>query len=76
MRNLTQEHVQRMIDKVWSISDYLTYLNQDCTNNTPTNFTLALTTDLSHWSECGVTTARDLCDYLDNEAQCNIDDRY
>jgi len=53
------------LDKV-SIVEYLAWLNRD------TDF--PLTTDLSHWAEYGVTTARDLGDYLDNECACNLED--
>jgi len=51
------------LDKV-SLVEYLVWLNRD------TDFPLC--SDLSHWAEYGVTTARGLGDYLDAEFEANM----
>ena len=63
MKDLHHDHVERLIDRVWSLSDYLEYLNRDCSISSPSSFSLGLTTDLCHWAECGVVSARDLANY-------------
>ncbi len=49
---ITDHEINRM-----SLAEYLARLNEGAT--------IALTTDLNHWSEYGITTARALATYLD-----------
>ena len=76
MKNLHHDHVEILIDRVWSSSDYIGYLNRDCSISSPNSFSLGLITDLSHWAEYGVTTARDLADHMDHEFKAEMSKNY
>lgn len=58
---MTAEEIDYSIDHNWSLPDYLTFINRDQEHP-------LLTEDLDHWFEAGITTPRQLADYLD--AQC------
>lgn len=68
---LTQEEImvlEHAIDNVWSLADYLAYMNQQARDKMAANPGLwcsELTEDLAYWAEDGIHTARDLADYLD-----------
>jgi len=60
--------LENNIDNVWSLADYLSYLNADARKRmaeTPGLWCSEFTEDLSHWAEVNITTARDLANYLD-----------
>lgn len=60
--------VQQHIDGVWSLEEYLAYLNND---NAPGDF--GLVSDTEHWAEMGVTTAPQLADHLDGACARNVE---
>lgn len=60
--------VQQHIDGVWSLEQYLGFLNHD---NGPGDF--GLVSDPEHWAEMGITTAPQLADHLDGACARNVE---
>ena len=57
---MTDEEIYSM-----TLLEYITWLNSKFSS-------FPLSTDLSFWAECGVTTAKDMAEYLDAEYAHNI----
>lgn len=60
--------LENNIDNVWSLSDYLSHMNEKARADMAANPGLwcsEFTEELEHWNECGIHTARDLANYLD-----------
>jgi hypothetical protein len=55
---LTAEEIDHHIDHIWSLEQYINWLNKD------QEFPL-LSENLSYWAEYNITTPRQLADYLD-----------
>ncbi len=64
----TREDVSHHIANVWSIGQYLAFLNRDVGTGGG-----GLHTDLAGWAEDGVTTAPQLADYLDGCCARNVE---
>ena len=60
--------VAHHIENVWSLGEYLAYLNHD---NQPGDF--GLVSNPEHWAEHGITTASALGDYLDGACARNVE---
>jgi len=58
---MTREDIQHHIDNVWTIEQYLAFLNEGAEG-------MGLFADVAMWAEDGITTAAQLADYLDG---CN-----
>ena len=55
-----RDAIDHHIQNVWSIEEYLAFLNRDLGDGT----SFGLDTDLGHWAEDGITTAPQLADYI------------
>lgn len=64
----TREDIRHHVASVWSLEDYLAFLNRDLTPND-----CGLVSDLSYWAEDGITTATQLADYLDGACARNVE---
>lgn len=64
----TREDIRHHVDNVWSLEEYLAFLNRDLTPND-----CGLVADLAHWAEYGITTAPQLGDYLDGACARNVE---
>lgn len=63
--NLSRAQVDHNINNVWSLTDYIAYLNRD--TDCP------LMSDPAHWAEMNITTAPELADYLDAACERNVE---
>lgn len=60
--------LEHNINNVWSLADYLAYMNARARAEMAANpglWVSEFTEELEHWNECGIHTARDLANYLD-----------